>query len=92
MFNEPNGVTEGLKYNYTDIPIAGVNGLRTADIPSAYESDYVFVKKDKKLFSIRHIKGPATIQISKETFDQILSTFKFLDQEQAVDTTNSVFF
>ena len=70
---------------FTSITVGGLEGKRTTGIPSADLNDNVFVKRGDTIFNIELANEGASI--TKETFDQILSTFKFLDQN-ALDQSN----
>ena len=73
----PGGETSKLQYTYTSVIVGGLEGKRNTDMPGQFEHDTVFIKKDKKIYGINWIKGPGE-SIPLTTFNQILSTFKFL--------------
>jgi len=60
---------------FTPITIGGIEGKRTTDIPGADVYDTVFVKRGSTIYKIELSNEGASI--TKDTFDQILSTFKF---------------
>ena len=75
----PGGKMGKPQYTYTPILVDGIEGKRSTDIPGQFENDTVFAKKGNRIYEINWVKGPGA-QIMKETFDQILSTFKFTDE------------
>jgi hypothetical protein len=63
--------------NYSIVTVAGIEGKKTTDLPGQFNNDEIFLKYKNKIYTITLIKSPGQ-QILPSTFDQILSTFKFI--------------
>ncbi|KKR80855.1 MAG: hypothetical protein UU73_C0002G0160 [Candidatus Daviesbacteria bacterium GW2011_GWA1_41_61] len=84
----PAGVTDikqaiksydATKLSSNDIVIGGIKGLYFDSVPAAYEASDAFVIKNGLLFAFRIEGNSPKFSENKKIFNQILSTFKFLD-------------
>lgn len=63
------------------ITIDGFEGIRSQEIPSQYPVDTVFIENNRSLWLIAHINLSKNSTISTETFNKVLSSFKFTNPQ-----------
>ena len=74
-------------YKRENIIFQGLPALKIYNTGFDFPADTVILIKDKKLYSIG-VKYLSDDKEAKEMYRKILSTFKFTDQNQTIDTSN----
>lgn len=76
------------QYFFKQVTIDGIQGLFSKNIPAQYYGEQAFVVKDNKLYEFYLYVYADRPERYSSLFNQILSTFTFTDEEEAVTSSN----